>query len=74
MRVSPVAWYHNSLEDVLKEAERSAKPTHNHSDAIVGAQAIASCVFLARTGNSAQTDHRFSRQIDHQKLIRKLVL
>jgi ADP-ribosylglycohydrolase len=52
MRVSPVAWYCNSLEDVLKEAERSALPTHNHSDAIVGAKAIASCVFLTRTGST----------------------
>jgi ADP-ribosylglycohydrolase len=52
MRVSPVAWFYNTLGDVLAEAERSAIPTHSHRDAIAGACAIASSIFLARTGSS----------------------
>jgi ADP-ribosylglycohydrolase len=52
MRVSPVAWFHDNLHDVLDEAEKSAIPTHSHPDAILGAKAIASSIFLARTGAS----------------------
>jgi ADP-ribosylglycohydrolase len=39
MRVSPVGWAFDSLEEILKEAERSAAVTHNHSEGIKGAQA-----------------------------------
>ena len=52
MRVSPVGWAFDTLEDVMREAERSAAVTHNHPEGIKGAQAIASAVFLARTGHS----------------------
>lgn len=49
MRVSPVGWAFNALDEVLDEAERTAAVTHNHPEGIKGAQAIAACVFLART-------------------------
>jgi ADP-ribosylglycohydrolase len=52
MRVSPVGWAFGTLDDTLFEAERSALPTHNHPEGIKGAQAIAGCIFLARTGAS----------------------
>ena len=41
---------YDSLEETLAEAQRSAEVTHNHPEGIKGAQAIAACVFLARTG------------------------
>ncbi len=50
MRVGPVGWARNTIEDVLAEAERSARPTHDHPEGIKGAQATALAVFLARTG------------------------
>lgn len=52
MRVSPVGWAFNDLQEVLAEAERSASATHNHEFGIHGAQAVASGVFLARQGKS----------------------
>ena len=52
MRVSPVGWAFDTLEEVLKEAERSASVTHNHPEGIKGAVATAGAVFLARTGSS----------------------
>lgn len=54
MRVSPVGWAFNSLEEVLAEAKRSAEVTHNHPEGIKGAQAVASAIFLARTGYSRE--------------------
>lgn len=50
MRVSPVAWAFNTVEDVLREAERSAAVTHNHPEGIKGAQAVALAIYRARTG------------------------
>ena len=52
MRVSPVGWYANSIEDVLAEAQRSADVTHNHPEGIKGAQATAVAVYMARTGKT----------------------
>ena len=52
MRVSPVAWFYEDLDRVLKEARHSAEITHNHPEGIKGAQAVAVSVFMARTGSS----------------------
>lgn len=50
MRVSAIGWAFNTVEDVLREAERSAAVTHNHPEGIKGAQSVALAIFLARTG------------------------
>ena len=52
MRVSPVGFAFNSVDAVLREAEKSAEVTHNHPEGINGAQATALAIFLARTGYS----------------------
>lgn len=52
MRVSPVGYAYDSLEEVLLEARKSAEMTHDHIEGIKGAQAAASAVFLARTGSA----------------------
>jgi ADP-ribosylglycohydrolase len=54
MRVSPVGFAFNSLEEVLEEARRSAAVTHNHPEGIKGAQAVAASIFLARQKNSKE--------------------
>ena len=58
MRVSPVGFAGNSVEDVLHEAERSAAVTHNHPEGIKGAQATALAIFFARRGESKETIKR----------------
>ena len=50
MRVSPVAFYAQSLDETLRLATISAKVTHNHPEGIKGAKAIAAAIYLARTG------------------------
>lgn len=50
MRVSPVAWAADTLEDAEGLAKWSAEITHDHPEGIKGAQAVAAAVFLARTG------------------------
>ncbi len=54
MRVSPVAYAFNSVDEVLKNAKKSAEVTHNHPEGIKGAQAVALAIFLARTGSDKQ--------------------
>jgi len=51
MRVSPVGWAYNTLDEVLRQAKRSAEVTHNHPEGIIGAQATAAAIFLARNGS-----------------------
>lgn len=55
MRVSPVAWVAESLEQAETLAEWSAEVTHNHPEGIKGAQAVASAVYLARQGKTKET-------------------
>ncbi len=69
MRISPVGWAFSSVEEVLKEAERSAVITHNHPLGIQGAQAVALAIFLARSENSKQQikteiSQRFNYSLD----------
>jgi ADP-ribosylglycohydrolase len=52
MRVSPIGWAFNTVDDVLREAEASAAVTHNHPEGIKGAQAVALAIFLARNGST----------------------
>ncbi len=52
MRVSPVGFAFDTLEEVLDQAKQSAEVTHNHPEGIKGAQATASAIFLARSGKS----------------------
>ena len=52
MRVSPVAWYAQSLEECLALAKTTAEVTHNSEEGIRGAQAIAAAIYLNRTGKS----------------------
>jgi ADP-ribosylglycohydrolase len=52
MRVSSVAYFASSLEGVLRLARLSAEVSHDHPEGIKGAEAVAGCVFLARTGVS----------------------
>ena len=48
MRVSPVGFAFDSLNEVLRVAAESAAVTHNHPEGIRGAQAVAAATFLAR--------------------------
>jgi len=69
MRVSPIGWVFDTIDEVLAEAERSAAVTHNHPEGIKGAQAAAVAVHLARTGATKaeirrEISHRFDYDLD----------
>ena len=52
MRVSSVGWLYDSIERTRQVANWTASVTHNHPEGIKGAEAVASAIFLARTGSS----------------------
>lgn len=54
MRISPVGFWYDTLEEVLTKAEFYTAVSHNHPEGIKGAQATASAIFLARTGSSKE--------------------
>lgn len=54
MRVSPIGFAYDTLEETLEMAKRSAEVTHNHIEGIKGAQAVASAIFLARKGSTKE--------------------
>lgn len=50
MRVSAIGALFNDLSSVLLYAKKSAEITHNHPEGIKGAQAVASAIYLAKSG------------------------
>jgi len=62
MRVSPVGFAFDSLEEVLAEAKRSAEVTHDHPEGIKGAQAVAGAIFLGRTGKTKEEIKQYIEQ------------
>jgi len=72
MRVGPVGWAFDTLDEVLAEAKRSAEVTHNHPEGIKGAQATAAAIFLARQGRSKQEIRKSIEQWTGYNLSQKL--
>jgi ADP-ribosylglycohydrolase len=72
MRVSPVGYYAQTLEEALALAKVSAEVTHNHPEGIKGAQATAAAIFLARCGKSKQEIRDYVAQTFDYDLSRTL--
>lgn len=72
MRVSPVGWAYNNIEDVLNYAKLSAEVTHNHNEGIKGAQASATAIFLARMGKSKLEIKKYIEETFRYNLNRKI--
>lgn len=62
MRVSPVGYYSQSIEEALTLAKISAEVTHNHPEGIKGAQATAAAIFMARNGRTKQEIREYVEQ------------
>ncbi len=72
MRVSPVGFAFDALDEVLDQAMESAKVTHNHPEGIKGAQATAAAVFLARTGSTKSRIREYVQEAFRYDLSRSL--
>jgi ADP-ribosylglycohydrolase len=72
MRVSPVGWYGNSLDEVIAEAQKSAEVSHNHLEGIKGAQSTAAAIYMARTGKTKDEIKKFIMNTFGYDLNRKI--
>lgn len=72
MRVSPVSWVADSLEEAENLAKISAEVTHNHPEGIKGAMATASSIFLARNGENKEDIKNYVETRYGYNLSRKL--
>lgn len=48
MRVAPVAWAFDDLQEVKRQAKKTASVTHNHPEGIKGAVAVAHGIYVLR--------------------------
>ncbi|MBI1397320.1 MAG: ADP-ribosylglycohydrolase family protein [Betaproteobacteria bacterium] len=69
VRVSPIAFAFDTLDEVIARARASAMVTHDHEEGIAGAELMAACVFAARTGGTKQdireiAERRFRYPVD----------
>ena len=54
MRISPIGLFYNDVDIIMEEAEKSSSVTHNHPDAIKGAQAVALAIHYSKIGLSKE--------------------
>jgi ADP-ribosylglycohydrolase len=54
MRINPVGFAFDNLDEVLVKAKEFTEITHNHPEGVKGAQAAAAAVFLARNGKTKE--------------------
>lgn len=59
MRISPVGFRFETLDEVLVRAAEYTAVTHNHPEGMKGAQATAAAIFLARTGSTKADIKRY---------------
>lgn len=57
MRVSPVAYWYYTLDEVLDAAAATALPSHNHDEGIKGAQTVALAIFKALQFGEQAPEH-----------------
>lgn len=73
MRVSPVGWFFDTLEETMRFAKLSADVTHNHPEGEKGAMCIAAAVYLARTGHTKEDIRSILCQTFGYEYLRKSV-
>ena len=54
MRISPCGWAGESLDEVKALAHAVTAVSHNHPEGLKGAEAVATAIFMARTGRTKE--------------------
>lgn len=72
MRVSAAGWLYDTLARTRAVAKATADVTHNHPEGIKGAEAVASVIFLARSGHGKDEIKRYVESAFHYDLSRSI--
>ena len=70
MRIASAGWLFDDLQTVRRMAQLSAIVSHDHPDAVTGAEAVAAAIFLARTGHSKEHIKQYIIEQFHYDLSR----
>ena len=70
MRVSAAGYVADNLETTIKVAAWTAEVTHNHHEGVKGAEAVAACIFMARTGCTKEEIKGYVESTFHYDLSR----
>ena len=70
MRVSAAGYIADELETTIKVAAWTAEVTHNHHEGVKGAEAVAACIFMARTGCTKEEIKGYVESTFHYDLSR----
>lgn len=62
MRISPVGFVANSLEEVKELSKKVTEVSHNHPEGIKGAEATAVAIFMARNGSTKEEIKEYINQ------------
>ena len=54
MRISPVGWVCDTLEETIELSKLTTEISHNHPEGMKGAESVAVAIFMARTGCSKE--------------------
>lgn len=54
MRISPIAYFYDDLDVILSKTKEATIPSHNHEEAILGAQAVNTAIYLSRNNYSKE--------------------
>lgn len=72
MRASAAGWLYSTLERTREVAKATSVVTHDHPEGIKGAEATASCIFLARMGKTKEEIKQYVINEFHYDLNRTL--
>lgn len=54
MRISPIAYFYDDLDVILSKTKEATIPSHNHEEAVLGAQAVNTAIYLSRNNYSKE--------------------
>lgn len=54
MRISPIAHFYDDLDLILEKTKEATIPSHNNEEAIIGAQAVTTAIYLAKNNYSKE--------------------
>lgn len=69
MRISPIAYFYDDLNMILDKTKEATIPSHNNEEAIIGAQAVTTAIYLSRNNYSKEQiqeelERRFNYSFD----------
>lgn len=72
MRISPVGWVCDSLEETIELSKLTTEISHDHPEGIKGAESVAVAIYMARTGK--MKDEIKEKMISYYPVLKEMTL